>query len=659
MTEGTYLYFDIESHNAGTEHTMTPREFFRLGQYAWDDGPVQMTTDYDEFLAIIRSARYVVGHNIINFDLNVLFGADSIEPLTMATQRRVIDTFYLAHLLTPAPERFKNRDGRMHVLTPAKSPIGHSKSWLALDNLCFQFGIEGKFGSLKEIAKRYNPPKTLVSNLDYGLIDTDDEEFRMYAEQDVIAVRGLWKYLLQNLKDTGYSGDYVWREMELLSATIGQMSRNGILVNQEYANEKIDAAEAKKKETMAWLVENYDFPTEGKAPWSTTEGKAAILKVLNDYGVNDETRPDWPRTPTGAHKMGGEDLISLCEGTEAEEFAEALAALKGQRTTAQQVMDNLQPDGRVHPDITSLQRSGRWSFTNPGVTIFGERTEALKEDKKLFTAAPGKVLAGFDYAAADARAMAALSGDPEFMRRFETDANGEDLYDPHNLSGEAIFGPDVYYGDGPRDKTARPKLRAAAKPYAHGKNYNMGAFKSAHALNEVCRKEGIDLHFWAPKHEKSRSPLPAIEKRQDSIDTRDMDRNFNESYPWLKMFKDAAVAEAEREGSVTNTWGRRMAIDAGREWTQAPALYGQSTTREIMGDAILNLIRRGDYYVRALRAIIHDELLLEFDEETIERDIAVVKECMEQVYDPGTDVSTPLAFPVGYGYGRTWFEAGH
>lgn len=657
---GKYLYFDIESHNVGAEYTMEPRDFFRLGQYAWDDGPVQMTTDYDEFMSILRSARYLVGHNILNFDLRVLFGKDSLEPLKMAMAHRVIDTYYLAHLLTPAPARFKDRNDKWCVLTPTRSPIGHSMKWLGLDNLCFQFGIEGKFGSLKEIAKRYNPPKTLVANLDYGLIDLEDEEFRMYAEQDVIAVRGLWKYLLQNIKDTNYPGEYIWREMTLLAATVGQMSSNGILVNQEYAHEKMDAADTKKSETMAWLVDNYDFPTEGKAPWDSKLGKEAILKVLSDYGVTEKTRPDWPKTPTGALKMGGEDLITLCEGTEGEEFAKALAALKGQRSTAQQVMDHLQPDGRVHPDVTSLQRSGRWSFTDPGVTIFGERSEALREDKRLFMAGEGKVLAGFDYAAADARAMAALSGDPEFMRRFETDEDGNDLYDPHNLTGESFFGADVYYGDGPRDKSARPILRPPAKNGGHGQAYNLGAFKMAYTLNDVCRKEKIpDLHFWAPKHAKSKSPEPPIEKREDSIDTRDMIRSFNENYAWLKRFKDASVKEAEDFGYVTNTWGRRMIVDTGREWTQAPALYGQSTTREIMGDAILNLIQRGDYYIRAMRAIIHDELLMEFDEATIERDIAVVKECMEQVFDPKTDTGTPLAFPVGYGYGKDWRDAGH
>ena len=79
----------------------------------------------------------------------------------------------------------------------------------------------------------------------------------------------------------------------------------------------------------------------------------------------------------------------------------------------------------------------------------------------------------------------------------------------------------------------------------------------------------------------------------------------------------------------------------------------------MMKDAILKLCERGEYYIRAFRAIIHDELLMEFDEATIERDIAVVRECMEIDFDPKTRVGFKIKFPVGYGYGKTWLTAAH
>src|SRR5699024_11304059 len=104
---GKFLYFDIETHGIEKRWDMSPEDYFRLGQYAWDDADVVLTTDYDEMLEQIRKARYVVGHNIHSLDLSVLFGADSLEPLTMTQNKRVIDTMALATLLPPAPYEFR------------------------------------------------------------------------------------------------------------------------------------------------------------------------------------------------------------------------------------------------------------------------------------------------------------------------------------------------------------------------------------------------------------------------------------------------------------------------------------------------------------------------------------------------------------------------
>src|SRR5690606_22620072 len=119
------------------------------------------------------------------------------------------------------------------------------------------------------------------------------------------------------------------------------------------------------------------------------------------------------------------------------------------------------------------------------------------------------------------------------------------------------------------------------------------------------------------------------------------------------------VEEAEAKGYVENTWGRRMKVEKGREFTAAPALYGQSTTRELMMDAIIRLARRGDYYALALRCIIHDELVLELDEDRLEEDLKVVKECMEMSFNPDLPLSMGIEFKVGTGVGRDGREAGH
>src|SRR5690625_7952718 len=91
---------------------MMHQVFVRLRQYDCGNEEVVLTDNYHEMGSVIREADYVVGHNIHSFDLSVLFGPDSIEPLTMTQRRNVIDTMVLATLLTPAPYDFTMSNGR-------------------------------------------------------------------------------------------------------------------------------------------------------------------------------------------------------------------------------------------------------------------------------------------------------------------------------------------------------------------------------------------------------------------------------------------------------------------------------------------------------------------------------------------------------------------
>lgn len=345
MTRKT-LFFDIETFSADERWNMTPREFFRLGQYAWGrEGEVTLTEDYDEMLARIREADLVVGHNIHAFDLSVMFGKDSIEPLQMAMDRRVFDTFVHASLVMPAPDKYTARNG--HTYVDASRPA-NAMRWLGLDNLSFQLGLPGKISDLKALAKKYGG---------FGEIPLDDEEFRTYAEQDVHAVRDLAVALLDKGRDW-LKWDYAWRE-QLNAAIDAQNSRNGFRVDAERAQARVDELNAERDRIMAYLVERYDFPTEGKKPWMSSAGKEAILNALAEHGISPKADPNWPKTKTGAPTLGGDALIAGTEGTPAEELGRGLATLAGQRSLAQLALDSMQDDGYAHPEITTLQRSGR------------------------------------------------------------------------------------------------------------------------------------------------------------------------------------------------------------------------------------------------------------------------------------------------------------
>jgi len=602
------LFFDIETRSATERWDWKPSEYVRLMQYAWGrDGEVVLTEDYDEMIEVIRSARVVIGHNIHSFDLSVLFGKDSIEPLEMARDRRVIDTFVWTHLLKPSPTIWTDKNGHTHY--DGNKPEKAMK-WLGLDNLTYQFGLPGKLGDLKEIAKRYNPPKTPVRDLDFSLIPTDDEEFREYAVQDVIAVRGLALYLL------GFPGgmtDYAWRE-QFFAAVCAQNTRNGWAVDVDEATNRVNYLAKRREEILAEVIRKYGLPEDGKAPWATNAGKAAIFAALADYGITPETRQDWPTTATGNPSLGGDALVMLTEGTPAEDLGRALAELKGQRSLAQLALDEMKSDGMVHPDITALQRSGRLSTTRPGLTVWTSRGENAVE-KRYFIARDGYKLVEFDYSNADARVVAAYSGDREYIHRFDEGV------DSHELTGRLVFGDEVYDSD--------PKhYRQIAKMLTHAYSYGARP-KTLH------RQSGVDMETCIKFCEA-------------------MDAKYKDVVRWQQD-----SAERGRKGHIVNDWGRVMPVDRDRAFTQSSALLGQSGTREILVDGLLKLATEDIRYITYLKAQVHDAIIMELPEDELDTAIPFVVRCLSRTWKPQVG-GQEVEFTLSHGEpADNWFEAAH
>lgn len=608
---GNYLFWDTETHNSGKQYGMSPRSFIRTMQYAWDDDPVHITTDYDEMIDLVESARYLVAHNQVAYDLSVLYGVDSMRPLELALERKVIDTFVLASLVNPAPYHYVNKDGR-DVYDGSKPE--RAKSWLSLDEQAHQLGVPGKMGNLKELAKKYNPPKTPVKNLDFSLIPLDDPEFLDYARQDVVATRHIYLRLVDMLKRQGYSGEYVWREMIVWSIN-AQITRNGVLVDTEEAQARVDELAAERDRIMEWLVTDFDMPTDSKQPWKTNAGKGTILKALDTFGIHPEGNESWPRTAGGAPSFSGDTMIAVTEGTEAEKLGQALATLQGQRSLAQLALESTYEDGRIHPEIACLQRSGRTSVQRPGLTVWTARGPGAVE-KRYFIADPGHVMVEMDFSAADARAVAAVSGDEEYAKRFAPGA------DPHEITGR-IFFPELY-------DTDPAYYRNKTKPGTHGMSYRIGARKLAATL-DVSVQEAMGFL-----------------------------ENYRETYPWVARWQDQVTREGE-SGFVTNSWGRRMVVDPDRSFNQSSALIGQSTTREILFDGLIAIALDRPEVVRYLRMTVHDAIVWSMPEDEVEELVPYILSKMTQVFDPGTNISQPIEFPMSVGplNARSWFEASH
>ncbi len=618
MSEVTY--FDSETRGVQFLYDLTPREQFRLGQWAIEDEEIELTTSYDEARDIIDSADVLCGHNLF-YDTTVMWGKDSTKALEMALDGRLIDTFALYPVKFRVPVVYENAKGhRMSTYVKGKQKPKLIKRFLGLGNLTNHHGLPGKEGDLVALAKKYNPEGTDKDDLDFGLIPTDDEDFLIYAYNDIVALRALAKFMM---RQTGGMSDYDWREMKI-AAINNQMSKNGIRLDQELARQRTMEMAERKREQMDWLVKHFDFPTAGKMPWRSNAGKEAIMNAFESFGLTPET-VEWEKTDTGNISLGGQVLKDVAEGTEAEPIADALAVLMGQRTLPDLALRSVHSDGYCHPDITSLQRSGRFSMTNPSLPIWGSRTEALALDKEYFIASPGRKLVEMDFSNADQRIVAALSGDENYALRFEPGADG------HEISGRLMFGNALYDSD--------PKsFRHIAKALSHAFAYGAGD-KTLARTSKLPQTDDPEM-----------DPLYLAQKFIAAM---------NDAYPKNAEWRRRVQAQGNG-GKIKNTWGRTMAVDPGRSYTQSPGLVGQSGTREIMCDGLIRIAETDLNVIQWLVATVHDAIIWDIPEEDLDWAVPYIRDSMEAFYTPGTWSSQTIHFPVSTGEpSDNWMAAGH
>lgn len=556
------VVFDLETHSANELYARDPQTFFRIGEVAsLVPGQSYNTPDMELCRSLVADAPVAIGHNIIAFDLPALGIRDLLE---RTKAKRIIDTWTLATVLDPPPDSYQPREGARRF--PQKPE--QYKHYYSLDNLAFQYGVPGKSHDLKQLAKERGDVNACCT---FGSIDVDDPDYRAYLTADVEASRAVMAAMLLRF---GPITDYAWREMRV-AAIMSTMSMNGFRLDQDLTKQRIAANDEARQQRTDWLVSRYDIPLTNKAgkpsknPIATEDGKKAILHALYEAGIRPE---ELPRTKGNQPSLGAEGLQALAEKYPANDLlsaiVEAVAGIQGLRTVYQTALDNVHADGFCHPDVFALQASGRLSIQDPGLTVFGKRggrhieREIFVPDVLWGESDDPHVLFSADFSQIDARAVAALSQDHNYLSMFE---GGIDI---HLENAKAAFGAEAV--------TANPKLRETAKIVGHGWNYNMG-------VNKLSALPGVG-------DQRARAFMDAMQRQ----------------YPRLIQWKTEMVRTAEAYGRMDNGFGRVMKANRDRAFTQGPALMGQGAARDLMFDSLL---RMDPAVLRMLKAIVHDEVI--------------------------------------------------
>lgn len=612
------LGFDLETVDADKLFTGGHEgPFVRLGGVTSDDlaMPPTVGPSADCVIPYLNVADTIYGHNVLGFDLLALAHHHGADYDALAD--KAVDTQAVEYLVNPPLSK------------------GMPNGYYKLDTLAGRYGVAGKTHDLAALARKYGG---------YDKIPVDDQDYNDYLRGDLAATKAVWERQQERVREMGLE-DYAAREMAV-AALQNRVTLNGWAVDAPLLKERAAAEDAKRLEAIGIMAREYGVPTHHpdrfkllpkaewpehvfrdpgcvarmrellaaepelcvaqgvavripgearKKPWSSAEGKAALIKAFNDAGADHV-----PRTPksneltTSADALGEKgwycperkrvvkgmlhpDAYGHLPGVRA--ICEVLALATGARAKYAEMLPYVTSQGRVHPQVGATQGSGRWAYVHPSTSTMGKRGAAAAE-RDVMVADPGHMMLTSDHSQLDVRTVAALSQDRELIAMLQPDAD-----DYH----EAMA--DVYFGDRSR--------RNDAKPINHGVNYGQGA--RAIALRNGLAEEMV---------------AAALAARGD---------RFQELMEWTERVR----AQAEAGQLLDNGFGRLMRADPDRAYTQAPALMGQGASRDVMCESMLRLDRISEGRVRPyLRGVIHDEIVLSVPEGEVAEWQEMLREAM-------------------------------
>jgi DNA polymerase-1 len=523
--------FDIETAGASELFSYGPG-FARLAGWT-DNGHIHLTSDMDELARTLQHSARVCGHNILGFDLLVLAHYHGLDLNALVNSSAVLDTLLLARHLDPPMAR--------------ESGVDATRKY-DLDALGEKLGIGGKSGDLNALAKEFGG---------YDKIPLDDARYRDYLIRDVELSAKLIDVLMKQATKDDW--DYINREHQV-AGLAANITLNGFKVDEPLLARRLEHNAERKEHALARLAEEFGVPltdAKGKpyaSPLASKAGKEALEAAFRACGVTRwiktaktrqiDTSADalaWQANEHGSNKR----FVTLCR---------LIVQVVTLRTVYQTVAGSM-VNGRVHPRVSFKQATGRWSLTDPGMTVMGKRGGRWRE-REIFLPDDGEVVLAVDLDQVDMRALAGLSQDPAYMELFRSGG------DPHSEIALALFGD--------------AGMRETAKPIGHGWNYGRG-------LEAISDSEGI-------------APKLVVQ----------FDRAMRERFPRLVEWQNEVREQAESGELMDNGWGRPMRADPRRAHTQGPALAGQGAARDIM---MHGLLRLPDYIRPMLRVQVHDEIV--------------------------------------------------
>ena len=392
--------------------------------------------------------------------------------------------------------------------------------------------------------------------------------------------------------------------------TLGDIERNGVLIDSEKLSQQSKELEAKilkleskvqknagedfnlgsPKQLQEILYEKLGLPVIKKTPKGQPSTSEAVLQELS---------MDFPIV---------HDILSY----------RAISKLKSTYTDKLPKMINSNT-GRVHTSYhQAVTATGRLSSSDPNLQNIPIRSEEGRRIREAFIAPEGYKILAADYSQIELRIMAHLSKDQGLMDAF---AKGQDI---HQATAAEIFSINI------DDVTSNQ--RRSAKAINFGLIYGMSAFGLSKQL-QITRAEA-----------------------QNYIE------QYFERYPGVKNYMDETKYSAKKNGYVETVLGRRLYLAdiessnyQRRQYAERSAINApmQGTAADLIKMAMTDLhskIRNESLDAKIIMQV-HDELVIEVNENQLDELSDLTVNIMADIFKLDVDLK------VDADIGNNWDEA--
>ncbi|MCK9345129.1 MAG: DNA polymerase [Candidatus Pacebacteria bacterium] len=325
------------------------------------------------------------------------------------------------------------------------------------------------------------------------------------------------------------------------------------------------------------------------------------------------------KTEGGARSTRESELVKL---REVHPIIEDILLYRELQKLLSTYIDNLPllvaEDGRLHTTLNQAgTTTGRMSSSNPNLQNIPVRGEMGVAIRDAFVAREGSTLVGFDYSQIEMRVLAALSQDEHLMEVFRTGV------DVHTSVASRVFKV--------AEKDVTTEMRRRAKVINFGIVYGMGvnALKDNLGSTRAEAQTFYDNYF---------ATFPKIANYFEEVKSHAKKDGFTTTYFGRHRF----FAGLKSSIPFIRASAERMAMNAPLQGTAADII------KIAMKRAHDGLEKAGLLSKAHLILQIHDELLFEVEEGSVEKVREVVREAMEHAVD------FPVPTTVSIEEGERW-----